>query len=58
MSLIPDEEARAAAYRAQLVARAKYRVLQRKALAGDPAARLALAKNWLPIEQAQQERST
>lgn len=55
--MIPEEEQRAAEYRAQLVRRAKNRIAQRKALAGDPAARLALAKNWLPVQLAQEERS-
>jgi hypothetical protein len=53
-----DEEQRAAAYRAQAVRRAKAIAARQKALAGDPALRLQLAKNWAPLYLYQQERKT
>lgn len=44
-----DEEARAAAYRAQAVKREAFEKAQRARLAGDPVARAELAANWQPI---------
>lgn len=54
--MIDDEEQRAIAYREQAVRRAKAIAARRLALAGSPAARLTLAKNWAPVVLWQQER--
>lgn len=42
------EEQRAAAYRAQMLARARARAERCAALAGDPVARAALSEAWKP----------
>lgn len=46
--MIAAEEERAAAFRAQLEARVVAEKARREALAGDPAARAALAAGWAP----------
>lgn len=51
-----DEEARAAAYRAQLRRRAKVMRARALALSGDPAAEADLKRRWAPLDEWLKER--